>query len=79
MIASDKTGTLTAGKPTLQRVIPSGHMSENEVLALAASLEQASEHPLAEAIVAGARSRALTIRPVDASRPATVPRGTTVA
>ena len=62
----DKTGTLTAGKPTLQQVIASGHASENEVLALAASLEQASEHPLAEAIVAGARSRALAIRPVDA-------------
>ncbi|HZF27018.1 MAG TPA: copper-translocating P-type ATPase, partial [Steroidobacteraceae bacterium] len=62
----DKTGTLTVGKPTLQRVIASGDVSEHEVLALAASLEQASEHPLAEAIVAGARSRDLAIRPVDA-------------
>jgi Cu+-exporting ATPase len=62
----DKTGTLTVGKPVLQRVIASGADAENEILGLAASLERASEHPLAAAIVAGAESRALPLLPVDA-------------
>ncbi len=55
----DKTGTLTVGKPALQRVVTTGHEAENDILSLAAGLEQASEHPLAAAIVAGARSRGL--------------------
>jgi P-type Cu+ transporter len=50
----DKTGTLTEGKPKLTDVIAYGGMAENEVLELAATLEKGSEHPLAEAIVAGA-------------------------
>ncbi|HSD73894.1 MAG TPA: copper-translocating P-type ATPase [Steroidobacteraceae bacterium] len=62
----DKTGTLTVGKPVLQRVIAAGSDSENEVLTLAASLERASEHPLAAAIVAGAQARGLQLLPVDA-------------
>jgi Cu+-exporting ATPase len=62
----DKTGTLTIGKPVLQRVIAAGSDSENEVLTLAASLERASEHPLAAAIVAGAQARDLQLLPVDA-------------
>mgnify|MGYP000389147030 CR=1 FL=1 len=53
----DKTGTLTLGRPELTDAIALGDFMEAEVLALAASLEQASEHPLAEAIVAGARDK----------------------
>ena len=66
VLVVDKTGTLTAGKPVLQRVIAAGSNAENEVLALAAGLERASEHPLAAAIVAGAQSRGLRLSPVEA-------------
>jgi len=52
----DKTGTLTEGKPRLVSVLPAG-VSEVDLLRLAASLERASEHPLAAAIVAGAEER----------------------
>ena len=57
----DKTGTLTMGKPALTKVIATPGFEENEVLALVASLERASEHPLAEAVVAGARARDLEL------------------
>jgi Cu+-exporting ATPase len=53
----DKTGTLTQGKPKLVAVLPEAGHDEAEVLRLAASLERGSEHPLAEAIVAGAGER----------------------
>jgi Cu+-exporting ATPase len=53
----DKTGTLTEGKPKLTDVVAVEGMDEREMLSLAASLERASEHPLAEAIVAGAKER----------------------
>src|SRR5205085_1088051 len=53
----DKTGTLTEGKPAFERVIAADGFTEDEVLRLAASLEQRSEHPLADAIVRGARAR----------------------
>jgi len=55
----DKTGTLTEGRPRLVSVEVVPGLDEREVLALAAGLEQASEHPLAAAIVAGARARGL--------------------
>jgi P-type Cu+ transporter len=55
----DKTGTLTAGKPSLQRVIPSPGFDETQVLRLAAAVEAASEHPLARAIVDGAKARGI--------------------
>jgi Cu+-exporting ATPase len=59
----DKTGTLTEGKPKLVAVKSAGGVNEQELLRLAATLEKASEHPLAAAIVAGAKDRG--IAPVD--------------
>ncbi len=53
----DKTGTLTEGRPKLVTVEPSAGHDEADLLRLAASLEQVSEHPLAAAIVAGAKER----------------------
>ena len=53
----DKTGTLTEGKPKLMEVVAAGGLDEQQVLRFAASLEKASEHPLAAAIVAGAGDR----------------------
>ena len=53
----DKTGTLTEGKPTLTDAEPADGLSSAELLSLAAALERGSEHPLAEAIVAGAEAR----------------------
>ena len=57
----DKTGTLTVGKPKLIAVLAEDGHEEAEVLRLAASLERGSEHPLAEAIVAGAEEREITL------------------
>ena len=61
----DKTGTLTVGKPTLVAVVPEAGMDEAELLRLAASLERGSEHPLAEAIVAGAEERGVALSAVE--------------
>ena len=60
----DKTGTLTLGKPALTKIIPANGSSENEVLSIAAALERDSEHPLAAAIVSGAKDRGLDFPPV---------------
>jgi P-type Cu+ transporter len=57
----DKTGTLTIGKPALAGIEPEAGFTDHEILRLVAGLEQASEHPLAAAIVAGARARAVPI------------------
>jgi Cu+-exporting ATPase len=57
----DKTGTLTEGRPVLTDVVAAEGFDENEVLALAAGLEKASEHPLAEAIVEGAKERGVKL------------------
>jgi len=57
----DKTGTLTEGRPRLVSILPAAGRAEDDVLRLAAGLERASEHPLAEAVVAAARERGLTL------------------
>jgi Cu+-exporting ATPase len=57
----DKTGTLTEGKPAFDQVVAAAAVDEDEVLRLAASLDQGSEHPLAQAIVKEARQRNLAL------------------
>lgn len=61
----DKTGTLTEGKPRLMKVVPAEGVSEEELLLAAASVEQNSEHPLAAAIVQGAKQRGVSPQPVE--------------
>ncbi|MCP3164937.1 heavy metal translocating P-type ATPase [Myxococcus qinghaiensis] len=61
----DKTGTLTEGKPRLVSVVPSEGFDEATLLRLAASLERGSEHPLAEAIVSGAKQRGAVLTTVE--------------
>lgn len=60
----DKTGTLTEGKPAVTAIVPSPNYTETEVLRLAASVERASEHPLALAIVRAADERAVATAPI---------------
>ena len=64
----DKTGTLTEGKPKLTSVIPLAGFEEGVVLWLGASLERASEHPLAAAIVNGAQEKGITLTAVSEFR-----------
>ncbi len=64
-VVLDKTGTLTEGKPALTDVVTTRGVAEQELLRLVASAERGSEHPLAEAIVTGARERNIEL--VDAS------------
>jgi Cu+-exporting ATPase len=63
-VVIDKTGTLTVGKPTLTTVLPLTNISEHELLLLAASIEKASEHPLAAAILAGAIERKISLQTI---------------
>jgi Cu+-exporting ATPase len=60
-LVTDKTGTLTEGKPTLTGVEAAQGLDDNEVLALAAALEAGSEHPLAEAILHGTEAKGLKL------------------
>ncbi|WP_133478719.1 heavy metal translocating P-type ATPase [Cognatilysobacter segetis] len=62
----DKTGTLTEGRPAFRASVPATGVDEAELLRLAASLDQGSEHPLGDAIVAEARRRGLALSPVRA-------------
>jgi Cu+-exporting ATPase len=61
----DKTGTLTEGRPKVVAILPADGFEESEILRLAASVEIASEHPLADAIVRSAKERALEFRKVE--------------
>jgi Cu+-exporting ATPase len=61
----DKTGTLTEGKPKVVSIVAAAGFQESEILRLAASVERASEHPLADAIVRAARERNLELSKVD--------------
>ena len=62
----DKTGTLTEGKPKLVSVVPAKGSTESDLLSVAASIEQGSEHPLAAAVLAGAKDRNVTAKPATA-------------
>ena len=64
----DKTGTLTEGRPRVEQVARSIHRREDEVLAAAAAVESASEHPLARAIVSAARDRGIAFEPAEEFR-----------
>jgi Cu+-exporting ATPase len=63
-IVVDKTGTLTLGKPKVTAIRPASGFEEAEILRLAASLENASEHPLGAAIVQAAKERSIQLAPV---------------
>jgi Cu+-exporting ATPase len=64
-IVVDKTGTLTEGKPTVQKVIANPGFDESEIVSFAASLERLSEHPLASAIIGEANARGVKFIDVD--------------
>lgn len=61
----DKTGTLTEGKPKVVSIVPAAGFAEDDVLRLAASVERASEHPLADAIVRAAKEKQLALSQVE--------------
>jgi Cu+-exporting ATPase len=63
-VVVDKTGTLTEGKPRVVRVVTAQGISQNELLLAAGSVEQSSEHPLATAIIQGAREQGVNPQPV---------------
>ena len=64
-IVLDKTGTVTSGRMALVEVVTTDGTTAEEALRLAASVEDASEHPIAQAIAAGARARSIELSPVD--------------
>ena len=62
-VAFDKTGTLTAGRPVLTVIRPLGAHTEDQLLALAATVEAGATHPIADAVVRAARERGMVVRP----------------
>ncbi|MDQ5816456.1 MAG: heavy metal translocating P-type ATPase [Actinomycetota bacterium] len=71
LVALDKTGTLTTGEMELAEIVPAAGATVAEVLRLAASVEASSEHPIANAIVRGARAREVELSPVEDFRSST--------
>ena len=65
VIAFDKTGTITIGKPAVTDTIPMNNQRKETILQLAASIESHSEHPLGETIVSHAKERGLNLQTVD--------------
>ncbi len=63
-VVFDKTGTLTKGEPQVTDIVPAGKYNKNDVLAIAASIESGSEHPLAEAVIREAKRREIPIKNV---------------
>jgi Cu+-exporting ATPase len=61
----DKTGTLTEGKPKVVSIVPASGLAEDDILRLAASVERASEHPLADAVVRAAKEKQLALSQVE--------------
>jgi Cu+-exporting ATPase len=61
VVVFDKTGTITEGKPRATDILPAAGVAETDLLRLAASAENGSEHPLAEAIIAAARERGIEV------------------
>ncbi|HEV2231535.1 MAG TPA: heavy metal translocating P-type ATPase, partial [Thermoplasmata archaeon] len=68
LVLTDKTGTLTRGRPSLTDVVPLGSTSETDLLTWATGVERASEHPLARATVAAAESRGVRAAPATEAR-----------
>ena len=68
IVALDKTGTVTAGEPRVTDLLPAGSCAEEELLRLASSLEQYSEHPLAKAVMACAAERGTELLPLESFR-----------
>lgn len=64
ILVVDKTGTLTEGKPKLVSLVPNTDVNEEQLLKMAASLEQESEHPLASAIIQGAKDRNIALEKI---------------
>jgi Cu2+-exporting ATPase len=64
IVALDKTGTVTEGKPKITDIIPANDVSEDELLSIACSLEQKSEHPLAKAVVKLGEENSVTIKEI---------------
>ncbi len=64
LVVLDKTGTVTSGEPRITDILPAEGVSETELLRLAAALERGSEHPLAKAVLSGARERGIDPPPV---------------
>src|SRR3546814_19381099 len=70
-LVGDKTGTLTEGRPALRAVDAANGFDEDDILSIAAALEQSSAHPLAHAILSAAEAKELALAPIANFEPVT--------